>query len=334
MAKTKNMRIGYIDVVAGVMIAWMILGHCSHFSHYRFFFYKYLSFYMPYFFYKSGMFFSVKNQTLLLKKDTSKLLRYFCVYSLIGWIVWCFCGLVDGSLTLNGIVIRTIYKIIQRGYIAGNGALWFLLSLFIVRQLANWILKKKVAPPIVAITCFALAFALYAVGWYRYSFWFGNILSGTCFFLLGNWIKDRETNRFLFLLSTFTYSMVLIASIVGWIDDFPYLYMHANKMTSGNYLLFYPIALAGIIMTNNIFRILCGHIKFRALEYIGVNAMNFYVTHWILFVFVVFAAKQFFNIDSPVVLFTILLGASILLLPIINEILNTLKTKKIFQNIL
>lgn len=105
-------------------------------------------------------------------------------------------------------------------------------------------------------------------------------------------------------------------------------------MICGSYLLFYPTALAGIIMTNGIFKYLCKFVEFRILEYIGVNAMNFYVTHWILFVFVIFIAKHFFNIDSPVIIFTILLGASILLLPIISEILNALKAKKIFQNIL
>jgi fucose 4-O-acetylase-like acetyltransferase len=215
METTLLKREKYVDVVAGIMISWMILGHCNYFSHFGLSFYKYLGFFMPWFFYKSGMFFSVKDQTLLLKKDASKLLRYFVVYSLIGWLVWCICGMMDGSLTLNGIAVRTVNSILRRGNIVGNGALWFLVSLFIVRQLANWILKKKVAPPIVSITCFALAFALYAVGWYRYSWWFGNVFSGACFFLLGYWIKGRESDRLLFPLSAFTYCMVLIASIAG-----------------------------------------------------------------------------------------------------------------------
>ncbi len=318
---TNNTRIGYIDVVAGLMIAWMILGHCTFLSHYQLSFHKYLGFFMPWFFYKSGIFFSVKDQTIILKRDASKLLRYFCVYSLIGWIVWCICGLVDGSLTLNSIVIRTVSKIFRRGFIVGNSALWFLVSLFIVRQLSNWILKKKTPPTIVSVTCFALAFALYAVGWYRHSYWFGNLFSGTCFFMLGYWIKDREGNRLLFSLSSLTYCMVLIASTAGWIDEFPYLYMHANKMVSGNYLLFYPTALAGIIMTNNIFRILCEHVKFRVLSYIGVNSMYFYVIHWILFTVVLFVAKYYFNIQSPFEQFILLLGSSIVLLPPIVRIL-------------
>lgn len=161
---SERTRIGYIDVVAGVMIAWMILGHCKHIPHYYLSFYKYIGFFMPWFFYKSGMFFSVRDQALLLKRDASKLLRYFLVYSLIGWLVWCVCGLVDDSLTLNSIAAKTIRSIVCRGNIVGNGALWFLVSLFIVRQLSNWILKKN--PPPRHCFCNMLCRGICIV-WYR-----------------------------------------------------------------------------------------------------------------------------------------------------------------------
>ena len=151
---------------------------------------------------------------------------------------------------------------------------------------------------------------------------------------MGYWLKGKD-NTILLVLSIAFYSFIVLANDAGWIRDFPYLNMHANRITNRtSYLLFYPTALAGIIMINGIFRLLCKYVRFRILEYIGVNSMNLYVTHWILFVFVVFAAKQFLNIDSPVMLFFILLGASILLLPIINEILNILKANKSFKNIL
>ena len=95
-------RKAYIDAVAGIMIIWMVLGHCNHFSNYcpcaMGNTYKLLGFYMPWFFYKSGTFFSNKGQIELLKKDTSKYLRYFGVYSLIGWLVWSILGLISQPL--------------------------------------------------------------------------------------------------------------------------------------------------------------------------------------------------------------------------------------------
>ena len=148
MNRNAKERLVYVDVVAGLMIGWMILGHCTFFSHYKLSFFKFLSFYMPWFFYKSGMFFSVKNQTVLLKKDASKLIRNFLVYSLIGWIVWCVCGLTDNSLTLRACIVLPVHQFLHHGSITANGALWFLLSLFAVRQFSNWILKTKITPPL------------------------------------------------------------------------------------------------------------------------------------------------------------------------------------------
>ena len=53
--------------------------------------------------------------------------------------------------------------------------------------------------------------------------------------------------------------------------------------------------------------------------------MYFYVTHWILFTAVLFVAKYLFNIQSPFEQFMLLLGASIVLLPPIVEIIKKLK---------
>lgn len=330
MVKNSQMlkgRVIYVDVVAGIMIAWMILGHCSYFSHYSLPFFKYLGFYMPWFFYKSGMFFSNKQQRMLIRKDAFKLLRYFVVYSVLGWFIWSICGLTDNSLDLKDCLIKPIGGFLYAGFIRGNGALWFLLSLFIVRQCSNLLINKKYPLPILSLICYVIAFMLYIFGWYNYSWWFGNVFSGMCFFLLGYCLKEKEKNVYIFVLSTITYGFVFFAYYFGWINKFPYLHMHANNMYSGNYLLFFPVALSGIIMTNNIFRILCKFMRFRVLEYIGSNSIHFYVTHWILLSLLVFVSSFFLKISSSKILFIILIGASILLLPIINEIIKYLRTK-------
>ena len=321
MAKVVKSRVEYIDAVAGVMIAWMILGHCRYFSNTTLPFFKFLGFYMPWFFYKSGMFFTTKSSMNLLKNDARKLLRYYVVYSIAGWIIWCACGLIEGSLSWSGCFMRPIYAFIHHGSISGNGALWFLFSLFIVRQLAN-LMTEKCPPPILAAVCFLTAYFLYSIGWYKYCWWFGNVFSGLCFFLLGYWLKEKENNRWIFATSTFFFVLIICAYSFKWIDDFPYLYMHANSMYNGNYLLFYPTALAGIIMTNNFFNFLYKRWSSRLLEYIGVNAMTLYTTHWILLVVVLFVATFLFEIKEPVRLFEILLIACIIFLPLITEIVN------------
>ena len=326
-------RMTYIDVVAGIMIIWMILGHCRHFSSYQLPFPNYLAFYMPWFFYKSGLFFNTKENKDLLRNDVAKYLRFFLVYSFIGWVVWSICGLLDDSILLKDCFVKPINTFAKSGCIKGNGALWFLLSLFIVRQIANVILKNcnKHIPiftiPIISFFCFVAAYLLYANRWYSHSWWIGNILSGLCFFLLGYWLRDKEKRTRLFIISVLVYFSIVFASSANLIDGFPYLYMHANKMYSGNYLLFFPMALAGIIMTNNVFRYLCKHMNIRIFEYVGQNSMNFYVTHWILFTIVVFVAKYFFDIVHQTSLMLLLVVTSVVILPLLSMLINSLKTK-------
>ena len=341
---TTNRKI-YIDVVAGIMIFWMIWGHCSFFSHYgsrAMGVYKFLSFYMPWFFYKSGSFFFFLSHKDLLRKDLQKYIKPFLVYSIIGWSVWSICGLIDGSRSMFFCLLAPVKSFYKAGNIAGNGALWFLLSLFFVRQIGNVCLhfqsKQSGFKWIVVLTIiisFSLAFLLFKVEWYNHSAWFGNMFTGLFFFLFGYLFKNIEQNKWVFLVSVLVYASCVISYFTGIINDFPYLYMHANRMYRGNYLLFFPMAVAGIIMTNNVFRFLCKRVRFRILEYIGRNSMKLYVTHWVLFTIVMFVAKHVFNIESAKHLFYILLMSSILCLPLISKLIDTIKSKnKFFGKIL
>lgn len=317
----KTKRLDYIDAVAGVMIFWMVLGHCSHFSHIGLKFFKFLGFYMPWFYYKSGMFYNPKEQIDLIKKDINKFLHPFITYSLIGWGVWSICGMIEGTETLLTCVQKAFISFVTHGNIVGNGALWFLLSLFIVREFANIIIKRNLSLPLLIVICFLLSLGLYHWGWYNYSWWVGNIFSGLFFFLLGYWLKGKEDTTLLIILPAFIMLVFIIAHFTGLID-FPYLYMHANKMYNGNYVLFFIMAVAGIVVTNNLFKISYTSFSIKILEYIGRNSMNIYVTHWILFVLVSFIAKNLLHVESDGIHFLMLLGTSIIFLPVICNFIN------------
>lgn len=107
------------------------------------------------------------------------------------------------------------------------------------------------------------------------------------------------------------------------------MYMHANKMNNGNYLLFYPMSLAGIIVINNIFKLLCKYIRFRVFDYVGYNSMQYYVTHWIFLIIVLFVAKYVFNVNDSFEQFIILLGACMTLLPIVVGITKSMMIKNV-----
>ena len=319
MNNNHTKRLVYIDVIAGIMIIWMIFGHCRHFSSTKLPFPNFLGFFMPWFFYKSGYFFKTLNQNQLLRKDTGKLLRYLFVYALIGWVVWSLCGLADHSLRPKDCIVQPIFTFLSTSVIKPNGSSWFLFTLFFVRQAGNVVIKndeKNILILTAAFICFAGAYLLNTIEWYNKSWWFGNFFSGLCFFLLGYWFKDKEQKKTTLFLSTLFYFGVIGAFYIGKIG-FPVLYMHANKMFSGNYILFYPFALAEIVMINNIFHYLCKHIKFNILEYVGQNAMYYYVTHWILLILIAFIAKVVFHIERPLYLLIMLSVTCLIFLPFI-----------------
>jgi fucose 4-O-acetylase-like acetyltransferase len=174
-------RLRYVDALAGIMITWMVLGHCSYLSHFNVPFYSLLCFYMPWFYYKSGMFYNQEKQTDLIRKDIGKFLKPFIIFSFIGWFVWSVCGMIDGTQTPLNCVLSVFHNFIKRGSISGNGPLWFLLSLFLVREFANVIIHKNLPIPIFIVICFLFGFGLYYWGWYNYSWWMGMFLAG-CFF--------------------------------------------------------------------------------------------------------------------------------------------------------
>lgn len=331
-------RRSYIDVVAGFMILWMVIDHCRFIIGMSIPLIKYipienlLGFYMPWFYYKSGFFYTEKNQKELIKKDTSKLLRYYIVYSFLGWLVWCICGYLDGSLHSTDYLFIPIKNFIKKGAITGNGVLWFLISLFCVRQVSNFIIKKNYPPPphLFAILALLLAYLLCVIGWYRYSWWFGNFFTGLFFFIVGYILKNKESNIVVIITSMIVYIIIVGAYLLGLSKNIPYLYLFKNQMIAGNYLLFFPFAIACIILTNNVFRFIekrWGLGIFIYAEYIGKHSMNVYITHWILLTIVLYLIKNIFDVEQFYIQFIILVSTSLICLPIVSMGIVKLKTK-------
>lgn len=94
------------------------------------------------------MFYNQKQQTDLIRKDIGKYLKPFISFSLLGWPIWSICEMIDGTRTLLNCVLSVFHTFIIGGYIAANGALWFLLSLFLVREFANVIIHGNLPIPL------------------------------------------------------------------------------------------------------------------------------------------------------------------------------------------
>ena len=377
-------RIQYIDLGVGIMILWMVVYHallCAwhiemDFSSmpalyqiipqttYTFIdelgekkiinpclLFPYLCFFMPFFFYKSGIFHRKVGWKYLLKKDTRKLLLNYLVWGGIGFIILIFLRLFDCTTTFKGFLFSTIGDIVLYGKAPLNAPLWFLLSLFGVHLIANLLLPGEdfnlkhphvfhfYCLTIILIGC-ALSYFLYIRAYTdspirvsRQPYWIANITSGFTFYSMGYWVDKYSNKIWLYIPSVFFYS---ICCCVG----FTIVDMCPNKLLQGNYLLWFPISLVSIITFNALCKLIIVlreqvsqllHIKSSIFffEAIGKNAMTIYVSHFILLKIYSYIARYFHITHVPHQLIAITL---MLLLVISILSYNTLHKKHVSLN--
>ena len=317
-------RVEWIDCAAGLMIAVVILNHCMALAGASWIWVCLLGFRMPWFFYKAGMFYKPSDFKAQIIKDIKKLVVPFPIYSVIGFAVWATTRIIEYDDNLPGLIVAAYRTFLRAGCILGNDPLWFLITMFLIRQIVNVLFNKNIHPLIVGFGAYLIGYGLSMAGWQNLSWWFGNMFTGLSFFAFGKWLKDKQANGQVVVCSTALYAIFIILWLIGTCE-FPYLYTHANVMQTGNYLLYLPVALAGIIITNTFFERLQPHLKFRVLTYIGRNAMDFFVIHWILLTLVQFIARYCFGCTDSNHMLVIMIASCVVLLPIIVWLKNKIE---------
>lgn len=282
---------------------------------------------MPFFFYKSGAF-SEHNGTVRAKHYWRKYIRPFAIYGAIGmavqFLVTCFgygvsCRQWLHDLIRTACVTNTVF---------GNVPLWFLLTLFLVRCASDYILPK-VHPLIVAMLSIGFAYLHFRLATPKTPFILGNFFSGMCFYSLGYYMKKHEDKNWMMALSFVVYvGYFILVAFTSLKISFP-VYQSNTIFHGENYLIIYPLGFFGIIATKAAFRWLSKHYSFPVLSYIGRNAMNFYVTHWIVLVVVKFVAEKHFGILGTKLCFYLFVAVCALTLPLISKLINSIKEKKV-----
>lgn len=352
-------RVQYIDLGAGIMILWMIIYHAFNCAwemdlHIFNLFdihdaslipdgahafindngnvertnvcvrFPYLHFFMPWFFYKSGALFRKRPISEWLYSDMKKLVYPFFVWSFVGYVLWMVFEGINGHFCLHHVTVEVLKTFIYRGSIFLNTPLWFLLSLFIVRGIANVILSQKESQfefcklLLIVILGYIISYLLYRYGQNKIPLYLANCSAGLSFYCLGYLCSQREHHWWL------AYSCAILY-ILDTQFHFAGVNMVFNKLLWGNYLLWMPICLCGIITFNNVCRIVCDvfynlapAIRTRPLELIGQYAMPIYVTHYLICASVQRTFKSFDCLHElmPYTIWIILIGY-ILFLPIL-----------------
>ncbi len=314
-------RQAHIDMAAGVMLAWMILGHVASHANYHGTFLQignYLSFFMPWFFYKAGMFYKFKPLKDRRIERGKKLLVPFVIYSLIGQLFYYICLIVEHNVTFRSFIYQPLRSLFVTECLPGNGALWFLVVLYMINLIVPYCIEK-VHPLLIAVLGTAIAFGCFLLNISWFPCIIPNIVAGMAFYALGYWLRDKESNRWIIIACLAIYA---ICCIIGY----PGIYFHHNTCNSWTtYLLYYPASLAGIVLLDNLCRLVSPYIKHSLFRWIGQNAMNIYVTHWIILVLLRLVVLDIFDVQNDTLRFGIYITTMIITLPSLNWLINKFK---------
>lgn len=271
-------RVEHIDIAAGIMILWMMIGHCGvPGTLYGQYLHRLLFFFMPWFFYKSGLFFSCSNVAEVANRGGRKLLKSFAIWSIVGYVVYCAVQLIWRTTSLEeALLMYPLRRMLYENLIVCNGPCWFLLTLFFVINIGN-ILFRRVHPLVVAFFCFVIGYLINLSQNEKIPDLIANTATGLCFFSMGYWMQKKEKNIW-----------IIIATIIGYLVAVllfrsPFVDMRINQClidrTGYDYLLWFPACLCGIVVLNTICDWSMKIYRFPILKFIGVNAMLFYVVH-------------------------------------------------------
>lgn len=281
MSKDKK-RLDYLDAIAGLLIIRMIFGHlfqCCLLTDTQIYWWMdtVFSFFMPWFFYKSGMLYSppyqVGNLSSWLSKKRKTLLFPWLWFSIISMVVASIMLLIKGDISIFHHFIVPLKTMLAFGAVSTNLPLWFLLTLFIVHILNFFITKYKINRILIVIVGIILASSLEHIG-FKYPATLTSTFLGISFYQLGYLLKDLQFNM----------KFVLAAGVIGIIPMLlcpSVVDVGTNSIFFGNYYVWYAYSAAAIVLINNLFRVATFY-KFPVLRYVGRNAITLLVTHWIV----------------------------------------------------
>lgn len=312
------MRDRSIDIVSSIFIIQMVLFHIGQqaglldAAYYEVSI-KVFACFMPWFFFKSGIFFKPQSNKETVIKEAKRALVPFVVFSLIGHICYIFVLYSKHDTNIIHYTLSPIKQLLQGGSIAGNMPLWFLSSFFAVKVLFNAIYSWHKQFLLVLIA--AIPYLLYITHTELPIYYIANISAGIFFYGCGFYLKDVLDKWYVILpcIVAFTLSLFIIPTYVD---------MRTNQVVLGNFYLWYPLAIAGIITFKYIFSI----IDFGLSTILGVvsrNSIFILCTHWIIIMLVSLILPNLTGWE----LFTADVVALLVLIPILLYLSNSVKSK-------
>lgn len=232
-----------------------------------------LVFFMPWFFYKSGMFYKEIPAKDGLKKDANKLLKPFLYYSLFGYVLQLTCVILRHEpMTLQSLVNDQLMGLALSAGVSWEQPLWFLITLFLVKNI--FIFIQQYLNKYILLVASLLAAYYFSNQSLALNFWIGTTCQSLFFYALGYLLKGWQFRKELLFVSLLIY---LSRYVFGWVHSWD---ARINEIGVGDfYLLTILVLVSGIILFNNVF-MKCFDRNIPLLSFIGEKSMFFFVAHF------------------------------------------------------
>ncbi|MDW6003286.1 acyltransferase family protein [Vibrio mangrovi] len=274
----KNRNVSY-DCISGIMILWMVVYHAFMWGglsdtdtfHVLL---RVLFFFMPWFYFKSGVVFKTRPFREAFTNDLNRLIFPMLIWTLIGFMFMAPKLIYIDRLPIGQVLSLPVDSLLISGDTKGNAPLWFLLSLFIVKCLMAGIvrLNRRIQ--------FILLPLLAGVGWLLYReqlllpLGFSTIPLGLLFALSG-YLFGEQISRVSFLsqIMVICVTVGLAYAVEGYVD------IHVNTLWYGSYIGYIVTSLLSVCSVLFLFR----KIAISPLIWIGRKSMYLLLIHWPVF---------------------------------------------------
>lgn len=292
-------RVPVFDVLKGIGISLVVLGHVTHHSNLGTWIY---AFHMPLFFLVAGFFYRPK-ENYWWKQFKSLMIPYF-VFALLSFAYWFFIESkfrpvksgVDVMVQFSNI-FYPMNMVEKPGPHLFNVVLWFLPCLFVTSLFAHFflLLVKKTWVVLASLVAIVVADSFFKV---QMPFYLTQMCFAAPFFLLGNCMGQYKEAVYAKVGSCSPWWAVLavIPSVLVW------LYAGRGSMRSNiypdSYAVYFVVAVI-LVITAFYFSALLKDNK--VLEWLGVNSLALMVVHEPIKRVVIFAFTKVAHIEATVV---------------------------------
>ncbi len=203
-------------------------------------------------------------------------------------------------------------SLVVTGNNVANLPLWFLLALFAVVIICNY-LFKIIKPMIIMVLSLAMAMIDNNCN-FQVPYYIPNIIIGIAFYSAGYFFSKLQYDKYTRGICVLLY----LATIIF----FPqYADVRTNTLIYGNYLLWFCSSLAACMTFNNLFKTVPSYLL-NLLSKMGKESLIYYVVHWLVISYSTLILKNVFDINEGWRMCCVLILANIILLPLSLKVLN------------